>query len=247
MSTTIYIDGDIIAYQQSFLAEQATDWGNDFWTLHADTREAKKRTDVFLDELKQILNANEVVIAVSSINNFRKSILSSYKEHRKKMRKPVALGEVREHLIYTYKAVNYQNIEADDVLSILAGENEGIIVSLDKDFKSVPGRHYNWNKPEDGVVTINTDQADKAFMFQTLTGDLADNYSGCPGIGPKRAEAILSNLHTIDSMWEAVKSTFKKSGLNDEEALKQARVARILRVGEYDKKTGKIKLWQSGK
>jgi len=245
--TTIYIDGDIIAYQQSFLAEQATDWGNDFWTLHADTREAKKRTDVFLDELKQTLKADNVIVAVSGVDNFRKSILPTYKEHRKKMRKPVALGEVREHLVYTYKAVHLPNIEADDVLSILAMENDGIIVSLDKDFKAVPGRHYNWNKPEDGVVEVSEEQADRAFMTQTLTGDLADNYSGCPGIGPKRAESVLANLKTLDAMWEAVKATFKKSGFGEEEALRQARVARILRAGEYDKKTGKVRLWQSEK
>ena len=245
MSNTIYIDGDIVAYQQSFLAEQATDWGNDFWTLHADTREAKKRTDVFLDELKQTLKAETIVIAVSSTNNFRKDILPTYKEHRKKMRKPVALGEVREHLIYTYKAVHWPNVEADDVLSILASENGGVILSLDKDFKAVPGRHYNWNKPDDGVTEISELQADKAFMTQVLTGDLADNYSGCPGIGPKKAETILGNLKTLDAMWEAVKATFKKNGFGEEEALRQARVARILRKGEYDKKTGKVSLWQS--
>ena len=120
MSNTIYIDGDIVAYQQSFLAEQSTDWGNDFWTLHADVREAKKRTDVFIEELKDVLEATSVVIAVSSTENFRKKIMPTYEEHRKKMRKPVALGEVREHLIYTYKAVHFPNIEADDVLSLLA-------------------------------------------------------------------------------------------------------------------------------
>lgn len=247
MSNTIYIDGDIVAYQQSFLAEQSTDWGNDFWTLHADVREAKKRTDVFIEELKDVLEATSVVIAVSSTENFRKKIMPTYKEHRKKMRKPVALGEVREHLIYTYKAVHFPNIEADDVLSLLAMENGGIIVSLDKDFKSVPGKHYNWNKPEDGVFEVSETDADRAFMFQTLTGDLADNYSGCPGIGPKKAEAVLAGLTKIDSMWEAVRSAFKKAGFGEDEALRQARVARILRLGEYDRKTGSVKLWQSVK
>jgi DNA polymerase-1 len=46
-------------------------------------------------------------------------------------------------------------------------------------------------------------------------------------------------------MWEAVKGAFKKAGFGEQEALCQARVARILRSGEYDKKTGNVKLWQS--
>ena len=245
MSTTIYIDGDIVAYQQAFLAEQSTDWGDDFWTLHADVREAQKRTDVFLEELKHTLKADVVVIAVSDSKNFRKDVHPAYKEHRKKMRKPVALGAVREHLIYTYKAIHFPNIEADDVLSILSCENGGIIVSLDKDFKSVPSKYYNWNRPDDGVVAITEAEADRAFMMQVLTGDIADNYSGCPGVGPKKAEKILEGLTSIESMWDAVKKAFKKAGFGEEEALVQARLARILRKGEYDKKTGKVKLWQS--
>jgi DNA polymerase-1 len=247
MSTTIYIDGDIVAYQQSFLAEQATDWGNDFWTLHADVREAKKRVDVFIEELKDTLKADKVVIAVSSTKNFRKDIHPQYKEHRKKMRKPVALGEVREHLIYFHKAVHLPNIEADDVLSIMASEDGGIIVSLDKDFKSVPGKYYNWNKHEDGVLNISEEDADRAFMMQTLTGDIADNYQGCPGIGPKTAEKLLDKLTHIDAMWEAVKTAYKKAGFGETEALTQARLARILRKGEYNHKTGEVKLWRSSK
>ena len=245
MSNTIYIDGDIVAYQQSFLAEQATDWGNDFWTLHADVREAKKRVDVFIDELKHLLKADNVIIAVSSPKNFRKDIHPEYKEHRKKMRKPVALGEVREHLIYTHKAIHLPNIEADDVLSIMAGEEGGIVVSLDKDFKSIPGQYYNWNKPDDGVVSVSEEEADRAFMMQTLTGDIADNYQGCPGVGPKTAEKILANLKQIDAMWEAVKTAYKKAGFGEQVALTQARLARILRKGEYNKKTGEVKLWKS--
>lgn len=245
MNPTIYIDGDIVAYQQSFLAEQSTDWGNDFWTLHADVREAQKRTDVFISDLKSSLNSDSIIIAVSHSKNFRKEILPSYKEHRKKMRKPVALNAVREHLVHTYKAISFPNIEADDVLSILSTENNGIIASIDKDFKSVPSKYYNWNKPEDGVVSVSEAEANKAFMTQALTGDIADNYSGCPGIGEKKAEKLLDGLGTIEEMWEVVKKAFEKAGFGVEEALVQARLARILRVGEYNKTTGEVKLWLS--
>ena len=73
-----------------------------------------------------------------------------------------------------------------------------------------------------------------------------DGYSGCPGIGPKRAARILDGVFGDPGGpgdWDAVVKTYVKAGLSEEEALVQARVARILRWGEYDRKKGKVKLW----
>ena len=46
-------------------------------------------------------------------------------------------------------------------------------------------------------------------------------------------------------MWSIVVDTYEKNGLGEKDALQQARVARILRYGDYDKATGKVKLWQA--
>jgi len=242
----LLIDGDIVAYQQSFLTENPVHWGDDLWTLHSDAKEAKQRTDVFLQDLKSTLNADELVIAVSSSTNFRKTILPSYKENRVKQRKPLVLGEIREHLIFEHKAIYFPHLEADDVIGIMAttpSEAEKIVVSIDKDFKCIPAFQYNWNSADAGVVKINEIEANINFMTQTMTGDQVDGYPGCPGIGPKRAEAILQGMTDIKEMWEAVKQAFKKAGLGESEALIQARMARILRNGEYNNKTHKVELW----
>jgi 5'-3' exonuclease len=243
----LLIDGDIVAYQQSFLTENPVHWGDDFWTLHSDAKEGRQRTDVFLQDLKSTLNADELVIAVSSPTNFRKELCPTYKENRAKQRKPLILGEIREHLIFNHKAIYFPHLEADDVIGILAtseGDEEKILVSIDKDFRSIPGFHYNWNQADLGIVKIDKHEADKFFMMQTLTGDQVDGYPGCPGIGPKRAEGILENLTDLSAMWEAVKAAFKKAGFGESEALLQARMARILRNGEYNSKTNKIDLWR---
>ena len=243
----LLIDGDIVAYQQSFLSENPVHWGDDFWTLHSDAKEGKQRVDVFLQDLKSTLEADELMIAVSSPTNFRKDLYPTYKDNRAKQRKPLVLGEIREHLIFNHKAVYYSHLEADDVIGILAttpANHEKIVVSIDKDFKSIPALQYNWNNPDAGVVKITEVDADRNFMTQTLTGDQVDGYPGCPGIGPKRAEAILQNLSDISAMWEAVKQAFKKAGLGESEALLQARMARILRNGEYNTKTNKVDLWR---
>lgn len=191
----LLIDGDIVAYQQSFLSENPVHWGDDFWTLHSDAKEGKQRIDVFLHDLKTTLEADEITIAVSSPSNFRKEILPTYKENRAKQRKPLVLGELREHLIFNHKAIYYQHLEADDVIGILAttpSDLEKVVVSIDKDFLSIPSLQYNWNKPEAGVVKVTEVEANRNFMTQTLTGDQVDGYPGCPGIGPKKGRGHTS-------------------------------------------------------
>ena len=79
-------------------------------------------------------------------------------------------------------------------------------------------------------------------MMQTLTGDSTDGYSGCPGCGPKTAEKILAPL-VPDDYWKAVVKAYSAAGLSEDEALVQARVARICWASDYDFKKKKVKLW----
>ena len=87
-------------------------------------------------------------------------------------------------------------------------------------------------------MEISLEQADRTHLTQALTGDITDGYSGCPGIGPKTAIKVLK-----EGDWIEVVAAYEKVGLTEEDALIQARVARILRHGEYNKKTKEVKLW----
>jgi DNA polymerase-1 len=80
-------------------------------------------------------------------------------------------------------------------------------------------------------------------MTQTLMGDNADGYKGCKGIGEKKAMDLLKDATTLDEMWEIVEKTYMKQGQMPLDALVNARVARILRHGDYNFKTNKVKLW----
>jgi DNA polymerase-1 len=65
-------------------------------------------------------------------------------------------------------------------------------------------------------------------------------------VGIKTAEKILGtdiNVPLLD-LWDKVLQAYDKKGYTEAEALQQARCARILRHGEYNKKTGEVKLWQ---
>lgn len=141
----------------------------------------------------------------------------------------------------TYDAIMFDGLEADDVMGILGSKNtEFVLVSEDKDMKTIPCQLYNHKTQAVDIIT--KPEADYNFMLQTLTGDATDGYSGCPKVGPKTAEKILATdeERTLDWMWFKVVEAYKKAGFGEEYALTQARLARILRWREYN---GHVKLW----
>ena len=241
----LLIDGDILLYKIAMNNEVETHWGDGLWTLHSDANICKADVDLVIDDLGASLEADDYVVALTDSKNFRKDVLPTYKDNRKDKRKPLALKELREYVIKKHKGVVWDNLEADDVLGIMATEpteEERIVVTIDKDLKTVP-----CNLSSDGlnVERIPERLADYWFMIQTLTGDKVDGYDGVEGIGIKTAEKLIkkyTNVPLLD-LWKIVKKIYVDKGYTEAEALQQARVARILRHGEYNKKTGKVKLW----
>ena len=78
---------------------------------------------------------------------------------------------------------------------------------------------------------ISEDEANYWHMMQTLTGDSTDGYSGCPKVGVKTAQKILGDHIQVPllDLWMRVLVAYAKVGYSTDEALAQARVARILR------------------
>lgn len=239
--TVALIDGDIFLYQAACAVEKEIDWGNDMWTLHSDAREAKMMFDISIAEIKEKLEVRDFILCLSSPNNWRFRILPDYKANRIATRKPVCYHTLKTYAEDIYETRSYGTLEADDVVGLIAtapgDESEYIMVSQDKDFKSIPGRHYNPRTQE--FFTVDKPSADRFHLYQTLVGDQTDNYKGCPGIGPVKAEAALATLQD----WSTVVGCYEKAGLTEEDALTQARVARILRHGEFNKMTLEVKLW----
>jgi len=235
---TLLIDGDIVAYECAAGAERPVKWGDDLWTLHAFESEVESAVDEFVARLKEQAGLTDVIAAISDTENFRKEVASYYKENRKDIRKPMLLKHAKDYLYYNYNGLMYPKMEADDVLGIWTSGNPERFVcwSTDKDLRSVPGFHLI-----DGqIVEITEEEADLAFYTQVLTGDMVDNYPGCPRVGPKTAEKILKDQ---DDKWSAVVGAFIKAGLNEACALEQARLARILRHTDINKETKEVILW----
>lgn len=256
---TILVDADSIVFSAGVSNQTAIQWDEDLWTYHGDFGRARAQLDDKILELQEKLKADRVVLALSDYNEpWRKKVLTTYKSNRKDTPKPILFRPLREYCHEKYHTIQRHGLEGDDVLGILqtvsrppepiAGER--IICSIDKDMATVPGLHFDWDKDEE-VREVSPEEADRMHMMQTLTGDATDGYAGCPGIGPVRAERILQGLSTVEEMWEAVVDAYGRAGLSEEEALAQARVARICRASDYDFKRKKVILWspiaQSGK
>lgn len=243
---TVLLDGDVVAYQIAAKEEQPTDWGDGVWSLHADEQTAKDALDVFIKGIMSKVGAQYLAIALSvpSEECWRKEVFPKYKEHRRSVRRPMILPVLKQHMRDKYDVWERPTLEADDVLGIMATSptifpGEKIIASIDKDMKTIPGQHFDLKDRERGVYSVTVEEADYWHLFQTLVGDTADGFPGCPGVGPKKAEAILKDQPDFDAVVEA----FAKAGLPYEEALTQARIARICRREDYDFKNKEVKLW----
>jgi DNA polymerase-1 len=89
-------------------------------------------------------------------------------------------------------------------------------------------------------MTVNKEDGRRWHLIQTLSGDATDGYSGVPGIGIKRAEALFKEQGYT---WDTVVTAFASKGLDEAEALKNARLAKILQDKDYDSTRQEPILW----
>ena len=159
-------------------------------------------------------------------NNFRKEIAKEvpYKGNRTAP-KPEYLPAVRAHLITTWKAIVADEQEADDAIAIEAtklGDN-CVMISIDKDFRQIPGNHYNFVKREHFYVT--PEEGLKFLYMQILMGDTADNILGLRGIGPKKAEKMLEECITEEDMYKVCVEAYE----NEDRVIENARLLYLRR------------------
>lgn len=197
-------------------------------------------------------HADEVVMAISNYDRpWRKQLMPWYKANRSHMRKPAALKMLREFTRETWRTFERPALEGDDVCGILLTmpdsplTGERIVASADKDMRTLPGKHFHLKRRLE--FEVSPAEADRWHMLQTLTGDLTDNYKGCPGIGEVRAEKLLDAGRNIREWWPIVVGAFKKAELTEEYALLHAQIARICRHTDWDFSKKEVIPWQSPK
>ena len=235
----LLIDTDFVAYKAAQACEECIDFGDDVVIAQSDFKETLK---VFERELRKIQTAmmdDEIILYFSSPKNFRKEIFPDYKGHRNR-RKPLGYKRLVNHCCDNFNVVIRDGLEADDSLGMDATKypsTDNVIVSPDKDMRQIPG--VLWDLTND-VEEITKEDGDRWHLIQALAGDATDGYSGCPGIGVKRASDILNKHKTP---WSAVCKAYKDKGLSDDDALMNARLAKILQHEDYDYEKEQVILW----
>ena len=238
------VDGDLLAYKITSSLEEPIDWGDDVWTLWSDLKKGKQ---LFLQSIAFYLGltkSKKAVICFSDKNNFRKELDSVYKSFRKKIRKPICYKPLRKWIEETHKTYCYKNLEGDDVIGLLATgkyKNNCVIVSGDKDMRTIPAPQVCII--DDQIEIIDENTANYNFCTQVLKGDSSDGYSGLVGCGTVKASRVLNEKKNLVSQWEAVLREYTRAKYSIDDAYHQARLARILREGEYNYTTNKPKLW----
>lgn len=249
-------DADILVYQAASKCQENFKWDDEVTSVYVDDLDyAKEVLDKDIANLMRATKTVTVLMALSSSPNFRYEVLPTYKHNRKDIEKPVLLQDLRNYLLETYPCKVKPRLEGDDVIGIMATKypEKYLIASIDKDLKQIKGKHYNWRTEEFFEVTEH--EGDFWFYYQTLVGDPGDGYSGCPGIGKVKALKILNTTieactpwandkERATALWNAVKGAYISKDLTEEDALVQARVARILRHTDWDFKKHEVILWK---
>lgn len=239
------IDGDLVAYRASVAAQDDTDWGDGLGDQpSANTPAAVRNAHHLIEKWHDESGCDKIAVCFSPRDgaNFRR-LIGPYKEGRDG--KPLAYWPVVEAIEETYKTVRIPWLEADDVMGILSTSPKmkgAVIVTIDKDLKTIPGRLFNPMRDKKPQI-ITESAADLFWMTQTLTGDRVDGYFGLPGVGPAKAAKILDGLSTLQQMWTSVSTEYLARGQTLDDALLQARFARILRRDDYDSESEVLKLW----
>lgn len=281
---TLLIDGDVMAFVAASAVQHPLVDPQGFVSPFANIVEGETTLENMIYWLRTKLRADRMVFVLSDPeSNWRKDLYADYKSNRKDTPRPLLLARLKEYLRVKYGAEHWPGMEADDVLSIhatfrgddgeIAPPAKNIVVGRDKDFKSIPGFHYQWghNGPDGSPIVeeISLEAADRWHLIQALAGDRIDGFEGCPGIGMERAARFIDDpqilvpergvitrgprkgVETVKwvgkpangNVWGAIVSQYEKAGKTAADALLTARLARLLRWDEYDPNNGRITLW----
>ena len=267
MKRTILLDADVPAYQFAARGQKDIQWEEDGEEFHEPppTEWAIDGMLDYIEELEDTLEADKTIICFSDAarsHNWRLNVLPTYKSNRASKIRPVLHPDIEAALADHFEAYRRPGLEGDDVLGILATnpkviKGEKVICSIDKDMQTIPNRKHKASRNlfyfmnikypnKNRLLDISEEQADWYWMYQTLTGDTTDGYKGCPNIGDVKARKILGPPEDgyLQLWWHLVIDTYQQKGLTIEDALAQARVARIARAEDYDYKRKVIIPWQ---
>jgi DNA polymerase-1 len=238
---SLLIDADFIVYKCCAANETEVDYGSDVIVVTSRFSEAYDMVRREIEKIQRELYSDDVNLFFSSATNFRKRVDPEYKGHRNR-KKPCGYLRVINKLMTEYVVIMMPDLEADDAIGIAATNpqrtEDHTICSPDKDLRQIPGQLYDNMTGE--IHNTTEEQGRKWHLIQTLAGDQTDGYSGAPGFGVKRAEDFFKKEGYT---WDAVVKAFESKDLTEDDALRNARLAKILQHSDYDFTDQRPRLW----
>lgn len=194
-----------------------------------------------VERLQNTLLCNDVVMVIGDKNNFRKQINPCYKSNREG--KPLIYPNILEYINQNFDVVSLKNLEADDTARIIYEDNQNypcrkIIVSVDKDFYSVPCEFFRDLNGNNSIEIVKEVDARKHLLKQIIMGDKTDGYNGIKGCGEKFCDEFI----TDETTFADVLQLYQDKGLSPREYTINKAMANIVSLNQYDFNTGKVNL-----
>ena len=227
METVVIFDGDVLAYlackprrmtSNGKIIVHLDEEGDKFIPEHTpeeDTQYLMDSWDNFVKIVEKTCDkffTSTYVMAVKGPDNFRDTVYPEYKQNRRVNSSYVSemakfVPDLRRLAVHGGMAIESAGYEADDYVRFWAEEckkygRDYVIVSIDKDLRCIPGKHYN---PKTEVLDVVEELKASLFYHQQLMqGDSTDNIPGIPGVGPVKASKMLDGCTTVEEMQEVV-------------------------------------------
>lgn len=170
--------------------------------------------------------------------NFRYDIAQTQPYKSERALKPALYETVRDYMLWKYKdnMLIVDQVETDEIVTqelwkgwVKAKRDfdklKVVGCWIDKDLAQFPQLHYNFDKPELGLVQITPLDAIKKLATQCLMGDNIDTVPGLPklpeemykeyslrktkGIGETTAKGVLASAETPKEVFERVIAAYK--------------------------------------
>lgn len=197
---------------------------------------AEKYIDDNIDRLCKTLNTKQFELVVGDVKNFRKILFPQYKANRKP--KPEIYQYVYNLIKDKYGFTSLPYLEGDDTCRIIFEDKnykagyQKVIVSIDKDFYSVPCNFFRDLNNNTIIVKIEENDAVQHLYYQVLVGDTADNYKGIPNFGDKKYQELIDNKKRLT--FEDIVKLFQDYGLTKDDMEYNYRCAEIVNQINYN-------------
>ena len=204
----------------------------------------------FVNTLNEILTKEQpthIGVAFDHGKTFRDEAFPAYKAQREETPEDIrASVPVIKSIIEAMHipVLQVDGFEADDVIGTLATKAgaAGIktyMLTPDKDygqlvsdnvfiFRPRHGGGYETMGPSEGCAEYELDSPTQVIDLLALMGDSADNFPGCPGVGPKTAAKLIGEFGSIDNMLASTAKIKGKLREKVESAVDDIRMSKFL-------------------